>query len=72
MKKAKVSGIERLEHYLVKIIQQPGADKDQSGPVRALLSVLYAFSCVFRFVVAIRYWFYDLGVLRGIALDEVL
>ena len=64
MRKAKVSRIERLEHYLVRIIQQPGADKDQPGPVRALLAVLYGFSCVFRFIVAIRYWFYDLGVLR--------
>ena len=64
MRKAKVSGIERLEHYLVRIIQQPGADKDQPGPVRALLAVLYGLSCVFRFVVATRYWFYDLGVLR--------
>ena len=64
MRKAKVSRIERLEHYLVRIIQQPGADKDQPGPVRALLAVLYGFSCIFRFIVAIRYWFYDLGVLR--------
>ena len=64
MKKAKVNGIERLERYLVKIIQQPGADKDQPVPIRALLAVLFAFSCVFRLVVAIRYWFYDLGILR--------
>ena len=54
MRKAKVSGIERLEHYLVRIIQLPGADKDQPGPVRALLAVLYALSCVFRFVVSVR------------------
>jgi tetraacyldisaccharide 4'-kinase len=64
MRKAKVSGIERLEHYLVRIIQQPGADKDQPGPVRALLAVLYGLSCIFRFVVSVRYWFYDFGVLR--------
>lgn len=64
MRKAKVSGIERLEHYLVRIIQQPGADKDQPGPVRALLAVLYGLSCIFRFVVSVRYRFYDLGVLR--------
>ena len=64
MKKAKVNGIERLERYLVKIIHQPGADKDQPAPIRALLAVLFAFSCVFRLVVAIRYWFYDLGILR--------
>ena len=64
MRKAKVSRIERLEHYLVRIIQQPGADKNQPGPVRALLAVLYGISCIFRFVVAVRYWFYDIGVLR--------
>ena len=64
MRKAKVSRIERLEHYLVRIIQQPGADRGQSGPVRALLAVLYGFSRIFRLVVAVRYWFYDIGVLR--------
>ena len=64
MKKAKVNGIERIERYLVRIIQQPDADKDQPGPIRALLAVLFAFSCLFRLVVAIRYWFYDLGILR--------
>ena len=64
MKKAKVNGFERLERYLVRIIQQPGADRDQPGPVCALLAVLFALSCVFRLVVAIRYWFYDLGIIR--------
>jgi tetraacyldisaccharide 4'-kinase len=64
VRKAKVSRIERLEHYLVRIIQQPGADKDQPAPVRLLLSVLYAISCIFRLVVAIRYRFYDWGFLR--------
>ena len=64
MRKAKVNGFERLERYLVKIIQQPGADKNQSGPVRALLALLFGFSCLFRAVVAIRYWFYDIGILR--------
>ena len=64
MRKAKVSRIERLEHYLVRIIQQPGADKDQPAPVRLLLSVLYAISCIFRLAVAIRYRFYDWGFLR--------
>lgn len=64
MRKAKVSRIERLEHYLVKIIQQPGADRNQPAPIRALLALLYAFSCVFRFIVAVRYWFYGIGILR--------
>jgi tetraacyldisaccharide 4'-kinase len=64
MAKSKVSRIERLEHYLVKIIQQPGADKGQPFPVRALLALLSAFSWLFRLVVAVRYWLYDLGILR--------
>ncbi len=64
MRKAKVSGVERLEHYLVRIIQQPGADRNQPAPIRALLCALHALSCVFRLVVAVRYWFYDLGILR--------
>jgi len=64
MRKAKVSGIERLEHYLVRIIQQPGADRDHPAAIRALLALLFGLSCVFRLVVAVRYWFYDLGILR--------
>ena len=64
MRKAKVSRFERIERYLVRIIQQPGADKNQPGPIRALLALLFGLSCVFRFVVAIRYWLYDIGVLR--------
>lgn len=64
MRKAKVSYIERLEHSLVKIIQQKGADQNQSGPVRLLLSVLWCLSKVFQFVVCLRYVFYDIGILR--------
>ena len=64
MRKAKVSYIERLEHSLVKIIQQKGADQNQSGPVRLLLSVLWCFSKVFQFIVCLRYVFYDIGILR--------
>ena len=64
MQKQKVSYVERLEHALVKIIQQPGADRNVSGGVRVLLGVLWAFSCVFRAVVSVRYFLYGLGVLR--------
>ena len=67
MRKAKVNGIERLEHYLVKLIQQPGADENQPLPIRILLTLLHAFSYLFRFCVAIRYWFYDIGLLRRMA-----
>ena len=64
MRKAKVSYFERLEHSLVKIIQQKGADQNQSGSVRLLLGFLWCLSKVFQFVVATRYFFYSFGILR--------
>jgi hypothetical protein len=47
VQKQKVSYVERLEHALVKIIQQPGADRDQPAGVRMLLVLLKGLSCVF-------------------------
>ena len=64
MQKKKVSYFERLEHSLVKIIQQPGADQNQPFGVLLLLWLLFALSGAFRAAVAIRYFFYDVGVLR--------
>ena len=64
MPRSRVSRVERLEHYLVDIIQQPGADRNQPFPVRALLGFLKAVSLVFRVVVSLRYVLYDLGVIR--------
>ena len=64
MQKKKVSYFERLEHSLVKIIQQPGADQNQPFGIRLLLGLLFVFSSAFRLVVAIRYFFYNVGVLR--------
>ena len=64
MRKEKVSYIERLEHSLVKIIQQKGADQNQPLGVRMLLGFLWCLSKVFQFVVSLRYVFYDIGVLR--------
>ncbi len=64
MRKEKVSYFERLEHSLVKIIQQKGADQNQPGMVRLLLVFLWCLSKVFQFVVCLRYVFYDIGVLR--------
>ena len=64
MRKQKVSYVERLERSLVKIIQQPGADLNRSGGVRALLVFLNCISKVFQLVVAVRYCFYNWGVLR--------
>lgn len=64
MRKARQSGFERLESYLVKLIQEKGADADQPGGVVLLLCVLKAFSCLFGGIVAIRYFLYRTGVLR--------
>ena len=64
MRKARPSGFERLESYLVKLIQEPGADRDQPGGVRALLALLKALSLAFGAVVAVRALLYRLGVLR--------
>lgn len=64
VQKRKVSWVERLEHSLVKIIQQPGADQNQPAGVRALLGVLRGISGIFRAVVAVRYFLYNAGVLR--------
>ena len=64
MQRQKVSFVERLEHSLVKVIQQPGADQNQPAGMRALLGLLYAVSCVFRAAVAVRYFLYRCGVLR--------
>ena len=64
MRKARQSGFERLESYLVKLIQEKGADLDQPGAIVLLLRVLKVFSYLFGIVVAIRYALYRTGVLR--------
>ncbi|MBO7721357.1 MAG: tetraacyldisaccharide 4'-kinase [Kiritimatiellae bacterium] len=64
MRKAKQSGIERLESYLVRLIQEKGADRDQSVWINFLLAALKGMSVVFAAVVAVRYCLYSFGVLR--------
>ena len=64
MPRSRVSRVERIEHYLVDIIQQPGADQNQPFSVRMLLGFLKGVSLVFRCIVGLRYVFYDLGILR--------
>lgn len=63
MRKARPNGIERLESYLVKLIQEKGADQDCTPGIRFLLAVLKALSCVFAAVVEIRYLLYRIGFL---------
>ena len=64
MRKAPQSRIERLESHLVKLIQEKGADQDQSAGVRLLLAFLKGLSLVFAAVVSIRYALYRTGLLR--------
>ena len=64
MRKAKPSRVERLETYLVKLIQEKGADRDQPAGVNALLAVLKALSVLFGVAVAVRHALYRFGVLR--------
>ena len=64
MRKARPNGIERLESYLVKLIQEKGSDQDQPSSIRFLLGVLKVLSCVFAAVVSVRYLLYRFGVLH--------
>ena len=64
MRKARQSGLERLESSLVKLIQEQGADQDQPFGVNLLLHVLKGLSYLFLAVVSIRYFLYRTGLLR--------
>lgn len=64
MRKARQNGFERLESYLVKLIQEKGADRDQSGGINFLLAVLKGLSVLFSAAVAVRYFLYRIEVLR--------
>ena len=64
MRKARPNAIERLESYLVKLIQEKGADQDQPDGIRFLLAFLKVVSFIFGFVVWIRYLLYECGFFR--------
>ena len=64
MRKARQNGIERLESYLVKLIQEPGSDRNHSAGINFLLSVLKGVSFIFSAVVSIRYFLYRTGLMR--------
>lgn len=64
MRKARPNSIERLESYLVKLIQEKGADQDQPLGIRFLLAFLKGVSFIFAAVVSIRAALYRLGILR--------
>ena len=64
MRKARQSGIERLENSLVRLIQEKGADEGHPASVRLLLVVLKLFSLLFAAIVSFRYFLYRVGLLR--------
>ena len=64
MRKARQSGFERLESYLVKLIQEKGADQDQPGGIILFLRLLKVLSFLFGGIVSIRYFLYRTGVFR--------
>ena len=64
MRKTSQSALERLESYLVKLIQEKGADQDQPAGINFLLGFLKGVSLIFAAVVSIRYFFYGCGLLR--------
>ncbi len=64
MRKAKQSGIERLENRLVQVIQEKGADENQPTGMRIFLGFLKGVSFIFSAVVAVRYFLYRTGLLR--------
>ena len=64
MRKHRPNAIERLESYLVKLIQEKGADQGQSIGIRLLLAFLKGVSFIFAAVVSIRDAFYRWGILR--------
>ena len=64
MRKARQGGFERIETFLVKLIQEKGADRDQPGGVRVLLGFLKLLSFAFAGIVGVRYLLYRMGILR--------
>ena len=64
MRKARQSGLERLESYLVRLIQEKGADQDQPFGINLLLALLKGLSFLFLTVVSVRYFLYRTGLLR--------
>ena len=65
MPKSKVKRTERVERYLVSIIQLPGADQNQPLPIRVLLSFLKGVSFIFKQIVAVRLFLYKERILRS-------
>jgi tetraacyldisaccharide 4'-kinase len=64
MARNKIRRIERIEQNLVRIIQQPGADKGHPRPIRMLLATLRGVSAIFGAIVSLRRFLYRIGICR--------
>lgn len=63
MRQTRSKRSDRLERFLLRLIQHPGADQGHTRPIRLLLFVLHKFSLLFRGVVQARLFLFDAGLL---------
>lgn len=56
--------LERLERFLITLIQRPGAERGQSRTVRLFLGFLGQLSRIYRFVIQLRLFLYNKGIFR--------
>ncbi len=63
MQRSEPTSRERLEHFLLRLIQQPGADQGHTRDIRLLLWFLKQLSHIFQAVVQTRLLLYDVGIL---------
>ena len=64
MPRMRLRRIERLERFLLRLIQRAGADQGHPWNIRLLLWVLRQISHVYRTVVQIRLFLFNRGILR--------
>lgn len=64
MAHVKTKRIERLEKFLIRLIQQPGADQGHKASTRFLLACLKGVSYIFHGVVQVRLFLYEASLLR--------
>jgi tetraacyldisaccharide 4'-kinase len=64
MRHTRTRRIERLERYMLRLIQHPGADQGQHWSVNLLLAFLRQLSILFRGVVQARLFLFESGILR--------
>ena len=55
---------EKIERFLVELIQRPGADQKRTRPVKLLLWLLRQLSYVYRGVIRVRLFLYSAGIFR--------